>query len=541
MKNGLLAKLFGAAVLSVGLIALAGTKAMAATETENNGTVSTANVVPVNEAISGSISTTDDVDWYKFTLAEPGSVSLTLWHDNCGDTNRGWYFWLYGGDEREIEYAYWYISGGDEKAAETTTYNVPAGTYYIKSAKAYDWRDCEYRVTVNYESSVGKNMEQESNDVSSKANVISVNTEYAARLSRDNDTDWYKFTIDQPGSISLRLWHDNCSNTNRGWYFWLYGGDEQERQYTNWWISGGDEKASETTTYNVPAGTYYIKTAKAYDWRDCEYRVTVNYESSVGKNMEQETNDTPSTANLISVNKNYSGRVSLEKDLDWYAFDLTESSTVTVTLSHDVIDSSNRYWIVRVYDNAEMTNELLNCYWVGNKEKQTTETEIKAGAGRYYMVVEKYNWSDANYNVCVNTTPAGKKTMLRLYNPNSGEHFYTASEREKNALVKQGWNFEGKAWEAPEFSNTPVYRLYNKNSGDHHYTPSKKERDNLVKQGWKDEGIGWYSDDNKTKPLYRLYNPNAVAGSHHYTTSARERDNLVKQGWKDENIGWYGL
>lgn len=135
----------------------------------------------------------------------------------------------------------------------------------------------------------------------------------------------------------------------------------------------------------------------------------------------------------------------------------------------------------------------------------------------------------------------GSVTMYRLYNPNSGEHFYTSSERERKALAKQGWNDEGFAWEGPSYSNTPVYRLYNENAGDHHYTPSKKERDNLIKQGWKDEGIGWYSDDAKTKPLYRLYNPNAVTGSHHYTTSKKERDNLVKQGWKDEGIGWYGF
>ena len=131
-------------------------------------------------------------------------------------------------------------------------------------------------------------------------------------------------------------------------------------------------------------------------------------------------------------------------------------------------------------------------------------------------------------------------TMLRLYNPNSGEHFYTSSEREKKSLEKAGWNYEGVAWEGPSWSNTPVYRLYNENVGEHHYTPSKKERDKLIKLGWKDEGIGWYSDDNEGTPLYRLYNPNATTGNHHYTTSTRERDKLVKIGWNDEGIGWYG-
>ena len=82
--------------------------------------------------------------------------------------------------------------------------------------------------------------------------------------------------------------------------------------------------------------------------------------------------------------------------------------------------------------------------------------------------------------------------MLRLYNPNSGEHFYTASVTEKDNLVKAGWKYEGLAWKAPAKSKTPVYRLYNPNAGDHHYTIKKKKKENLVKAGWKDEGIAFY-------------------------------------------------
>ena len=130
-------------------------------------------------------------------------------------------------------------------------------------------------------------------------------------------------------------------------------------------------------------------------------------------------------------------------------------------------------------------------------------------------------------------------TMYRLYNPNSGEHFYTKDATEQSNLVKAGWSDEGIGWIAPEKSNTPVYRLYNENAGDHHYTLDAKERDNLISVGWKDEGTGWYSDDDKTVPLYREYNPNAVTGTHNYTTDKAEHDGLVKAGWKDEGIGWY--
>lgn len=137
--------------------------------------------------------------------------------------------------------------------------------------------------------------------------------------------------------------------------------------------------------------------------------------------------------------------------------------------------------------------------------------------------------------------PVATQEMYRLYNPNSGEHLYTAVKTEAVKLRNAGWNYEGIGWYAPVSSKTPVYRLYNKNAGDHHYTVYAAERDNLVKAGWQYEGIGWYSDDSKSVPLYRAYNKKARTGSHNYTTNSGEQQNLVKNGWRDEGIGWYAV
>ena len=136
---------------------------------------------------------------------------------------------------------------------------------------------------------------------------------------------------------------------------------------------------------------------------------------------------------------------------------------------------------------------------------------------------------------------AVQEEMYRLYNPNSGEHFYTADSYERDQLVSVGWRYEGVGWSAPSASNTPVYRLYNPNAGDHHYTTSSYERDQLVSVGWRYEGIGWYSDDAKAVAVYRQYNPNAIAGAHNFTTSSTERDQLVSVGWDDEGVAWYGV
>lgn len=133
------------------------------------------------------------------------------------------------------------------------------------------------------------------------------------------------------------------------------------------------------------------------------------------------------------------------------------------------------------------------------------------------------------------------KAMYRLYNPNSGEHFYTAADYEAETLINGWWKYEGIGWYAPSSSKTSVYRVYNPNAGEHHYTTSVAERNNLIKVGWQDEGIGWYSDDAKKISIYREYNPNAKVGTHNYTRNKAEHDNLIRLGWKDEGIGWYGV
>ncbi len=136
--------------------------------------------------------------------------------------------------------------------------------------------------------------------------------------------------------------------------------------------------------------------------------------------------------------------------------------------------------------------------------------------------------------------PVGVIRMLRLYNPNTGEHFYTRNEKEKDSLVAAGWTFEGGGFYTLTKSDKPIYRLYNPNAGEHHYTGSIKERDYLVTAGWKYEGIAWYASNAKDGvKMYRMYNPNAETGTHHFTTSEKEKENLENLGWKYEGIAFY--
>lgn len=174
--------------------------------------------------------------------------------------------------------------------------------------------------------------------------------------------------------------------------------------------------------------------------------------------------------------------------------------------------------------------------WLGKKENPTGDGWA-TGANYGTDIV-------ARMKALLNTQYVllGSGDMYRIYNPNSGEHFYTSNKAEKDHLVNLGWKYEGIGWKAPTVSNYPVYRLYNAYGGEHHYTMNVDEKNNLVKLGWKYEGIGWFSADPKDSnsvPLLREYNPNAFSNNHNYTTNSKEHSWLVSLGWKDEGKAWY--
>ena len=163
----------------------------------------------------------------------------------------------------------------------------------------------------------------------------------------------------------------------------------------------------------------------------------------------------------------------------------------------------------------------------------------------------KMNWHEIGYGwlepeddnpYSVLPAIADSSAMYRLYNPNSGEHFYTSGTAERQNVIDAGWNYEGVGWFAPK-SGTPVLRMYNPVAGEHHYTTSSAEADALVAAGWNLESdCAWYSAPAETgAPLYREYNPNQYSCNHNYTTSQEENDMLVNAGWQYEGIAWYGL
>lgn len=218
-----------------------------------------------------------------------------------------------------------------------------------------------------------------------------------------------------------------------------------------------------------------------------------------------------------------------------YGLSTNHLSCQTDTMSHDflAVKLNQKWYICDPYLEDQTPSSERNYYYFLKGFNSISKTHGQI-IDWDHCPIEADDYIQGNSSLSLGIP------IYRIYNPHTGEHFYTQSFDEMITLsFKNNWILEGVGWNAPIHSDTPVYRVYNPNTTDHHYTTDRLEKDTLVCLGWNDEGIGWYSDTEKTIPIYRQYNPNVNIGTHNYTMSIEERDELVQVGWADENIAWF--
>ena len=191
--------------------------------------------------------------------------------------------------------------------------------------------------------------------------------------------------------------------------------------------------------------------------------------------------------------------------------------------------------VVSVYDE-KIENET-------SKGDDWTETEYLPNG-----VTKDEDGSYSFYDPNLGTVPLSEEVLTgglvhRMYNPNSGEHFYTVSDEERDILISAGWIYEsedGFTGPAASEDTFPVYRLYNPNGNDNHFTLDRDEAIGLKEAGWIYEGVVFYAYDSRNGiPVYRVYNPNS--GHHFFTADKKEFDFLISLSWSDEGIAWYAV
>ncbi|WP_395172603.1 trypsin-like serine protease [Roseibium alexandrii] len=161
--------------------------------------------------------------------------------------------------------------------------------------------------------------------------------------------------------------------------------------------------------------------------------------------------------------------------------------------------------------------------------------------------------NDVYMDTTTTTTPVVttvENAIYRFFNTDTGTHFYTASSAERDTVIANAssFSYEGVAFLSANSSTdlsslVNVYRFYNTQTGTHFYTSSEAEREDVTNNNaaFVYEGIAYqaYAGDTASNTaLYRFFN--TETGNHFYTAVDAERDSVQTMGqFSYEGIAYY--
>jgi len=358
-------------------------------EVEDNNSYNKATEITVNTSVTGNLSSSSDVDWYKVYLPKKGVISVDFKHDNLYDDRYYWAISLYKSDGSTR------VSGGsasyDAKGNEDLKlpeFGVSAGTYYIRIEDKNVFSSASYNFKLTY--SENDYYESENNNSVSTADLIELNTVYKGAINQSSDEDWYKVIVTENGTISVDFKHENLYDNRNFWRIELYHSDGSSK------VSGANAthiygtSDSVSQRFGVSAGnTYYIKISDGDCFSSTTYSFSVIHEKN--EYYETETNNSFGTATPIEFGQRYYGSITHNGDSDWYKVVLKNSMKFVLSFDHSIASWENEEWYLELY-SSNGTSYLTNIE--GNAEKYAIKANsnrtlpaFNVSAGTYYIKV----------------------------------------------------------------------------------------------------------------------------------------------------------
>ena len=405
---------------------LPGINSQAASEYDN------AVVVNVNEDFSGNVTEGSDYQKkiYKFQLNSPGVIQIKFSTPLQGNKNETWIYNIKNASYNEV------LSGsiyGNYETTYSTALGLSEGTYYLTvcSPSYYDVKSTDI-FTVNIGYQISDSWESEFNDSFVSADDILVNKVYSGttKAASDYEKDYYKFSINSPGSINVVVNTPLQGTQNDYWDIYVY--DASYNQIYEGKIYG-NYSTQRTPSLGLPSGTYYIRISSPsyYEVKSRDiYRLNVTYTQS--DYWEKEFNDSFQTANNININTIYSGSTRSRDDKDYFKFNLSTYGKQYFYFYNTRLENSNKMWKCTVYDSSY--NEIYSAEFAGNITNNYLYTTM--GAGTYYFLIEGIgysNWNSSTWRFKVDEyKPTTEKKTTAT----------TESTTSKNNGVKKGYVYK---------------------------------------------------------------------------------------------------
>jgi hypothetical protein len=368
----------------------------------SNNTLGTASPAALNTIVKGQISADDTLDYYKFTLATSGKVSLSAALDMRTYINN---IYVYDANGNQI----WRKSGSYSDATEKTTLNfvtyLNSGTYYLAIENGpsdyYYYSDYSkyngpytFKLAFTTAGETTKEPNKGNNNTLAKATKITAGTSsktFKGQIAANDTKDYFKFTIAKSGKVNLIF-------TLKMKYAYIRLYDSAKKEI--WSEYGGYNKATEQISHNINtylnSGTYYVgvESGSSSGSTDPDYSGFYSVKTkftSAGESFKETksgSNNTIKKANKISLKKTYKGQISANDLKDYYKVSIPKAGVIKLTGTFKM-----KYADIVIYDSKGNKVATKWGYASGSgssfKLNYSTPSYSKLKKGTYYIGVER--------------------------------------------------------------------------------------------------------------------------------------------------------
>lgn len=346
--------------------------------------------ITLNSTFTGVIENEKDYESYMFEVKEDGIVTLNLEHDNVtSGLDGGFVTTLYRvvkGDETAFYELASFDSFWSDAFTSSGEIGLGKGTYCIVVTVNSEIVTGDFTLTTYFTKTSA--YETEINDAEETADGLKENTPrygVTSQRSSGTDYDWYKITLKEDRAVSLIFKHVDKSLPSVGWNIKLLTTDGKLLAEITSKLSETEVK---TGFVGLKAGTYYVKV----EGQSVSYEYNIAYTTSDVSGWEIELNDSPETANTLSVNTLISGNLSdrlLGLDKDYYKIKLSKNGYIDIAFSHAVYEGDKNGWNIRV-----LKKDADGSYYEIVKKISTWNSGglkisgLGLSAGEYFIVID---------------------------------------------------------------------------------------------------------------------------------------------------------
>lgn len=332
------------------------------------------------QTVQDFAGSSDQYDYYKFTLQGETEVSLTL-----GDLQGDLDFYLYDSNQQLLGSSY--KGGTSTESIEST---LSAGDYYLL-VTPYQ-ANSTYTVTLSGESQetatppdLAGNSIQNARDIG----TLDGQQQYQDWVGQADANDYYRFDIDETSDVTITL-----SNMQDDANLYLYdaNGTRLARSYTP------GTAADESIEITLEAGTYYARVLRNSS-ANTDYLLTLDSEAvdtdGAGNSM-QDARD----VGELDGRQQFNDWVGTTDSEDYYRFELETRGEVNLELTGLSGD-------VDLYLYDANGNRVARSWNGGNSDETIAAT---LDAGTYYVRVVPYQSTESTYHLSMEATLLGDPT-----------------------------------------------------------------------------------------------------------------------------------